>query len=94
MMLSGIMQILEGLAALLKGQFFVVAANYAFKIDVTTWGWIHLIWGIIVLLAGFNLLGSWLLGGSVWAGSWWWSWQGSARSRTSSSSRTTRSGHS
>jgi hypothetical protein len=30
--------------------------------DVTTWGWIHLVGGIIVAIAGFSLLS-----GSLWA---------------------------
>jgi hypothetical protein len=36
--------------------------NYLFKFDVTTWGWIHLILGIIVALAGWGLLS-----GRTWA---------------------------
>jgi len=58
----GLFQILEGLAAIFKNQFFVVAPNYVYSIDVTVWGWIHLIIGILVFLAAFAIFS-----GQVWA---------------------------
>ncbi len=33
----------------------MVTDNYIFKLNVMTWGWIHLIAGVILLLAGFGL---------------------------------------
>ena len=45
-----------GLAGLIKHQFYVVSPNYSFKIDVTAWGWIHLILGVTVAAAGIGLL--------------------------------------
>lgn len=62
MMLSGVFQLFQGIAAITKDQFFVVSANYAFKIDTTAWGWIHLALGIIVAITGFFLLSN-----SAWA---------------------------
>jgi hypothetical protein len=41
----------------------VVGEEYAFKVDVTAWGWIHLLLGILVLLAGFALFAQ-----KEWAG--------------------------
>jgi hypothetical protein len=55
MILIGTFQILAGLAAIIDDDFFVVTRNYAFDLDVTAWGWIHLILGIIVVVAGFAL---------------------------------------
>jgi hypothetical protein len=52
MLLSGVSSFLEGLAALIKGQFFVSLPDYAFNVSVTGWGWTHLILGIVVFLAG------------------------------------------
>jgi hypothetical protein len=56
MILIGFFQFFEGLAAVLKDQAYVVGSNYAYKIDTSTWGWIHLIWGAIVFAAGFGVL--------------------------------------
>lgn len=30
--------------------------NYAFKIDITAWGWTHLILGVLVAITGIGLL--------------------------------------
>lgn len=59
----GIFQAIEGLAAIFDDQFYVVTQNYAFDLDVTAWGWIHLLLGVLLVLVGFALLG-----GSAWAG--------------------------
>lgn len=55
MMVSGLWSFLEGLAAIIKGQFFVVLPNYVYSISVTGWGWIHLIVGALVFVAGVFL---------------------------------------
>jgi len=52
MVLIGIFGAFEGLAAIIKNEFFVVTPNYAYKFDVTAWGWIHLVLGILVIFAG------------------------------------------
>ena len=61
MLASGIFQALMGLVALFNSEFYVVGSEYTFKFDVSTWGWIHLGWGILVLIAGLGLLS-----GSLW----------------------------
>ena len=62
MMLSGGFEILQGLSAIIRKHLYVVNSDYIYKINVAGWGWIHLILGVIVLLAGIALLG-----GSLWA---------------------------
>jgi hypothetical protein len=62
MMLSGGFEILQGLSAIIKKNLYVVNKDYIYKINVNGWGWIHLILGVIVLLAGIALLG-----GASWA---------------------------
>ncbi|HEU6445400.1 MAG TPA: hypothetical protein VFL61_10120 [Gaiellaceae bacterium] len=62
MLLVGIFQGLAGLAAIFEDEFFVVGPNYVYDIDVTTWGWIHLILGAIIAFAGVSIYT-----GAVWA---------------------------
>jgi hypothetical protein len=63
MMLLGVFHALTGLTAILEDRFFVFTPNnYLISADVTTWGWIHLIGGVIVALAGFAVLR-----GALWA---------------------------
>ena len=63
MIILGIFQAIQGLAAIFNDEFYVITQNYAFDLDTTGWGWIHLILGILVAAAGFALLA-----GATWAG--------------------------
>ena len=56
MILVGVFQGLAGLVALVNDNFYLATREYLFQLDVTTWGWIHLILGIVVALAGVGLL--------------------------------------
>ena len=56
MIVGGIFQALAGLVALFRNQVYVVGLDYVYSFDVTTWGWLHLIVGIVVALAGAALL--------------------------------------
>jgi hypothetical protein len=62
MMLIGCAHIIAGFAALVEDEFYVLGQEYAFKFDVTAWGWIHLILGIVVVAAA-----AYLFRGAVWA---------------------------
>jgi hypothetical protein len=62
LMLIGVFHAIAGLSGVIKDDFYAVTPNYVLKFDVTTWGWIHLIGGIIVVLAGFGVFR-----GAVWA---------------------------
>lgn len=62
MIMVGAFQAINGIAAIWNNSYFVVTDNYIFRFNVTTWGWIHLIAGIVVLLAGFGIFS-----GAVWA---------------------------
>lgn len=63
MVLIGAFQIIAGLVAIIDDEYYVVTANYTFDLDVTGWGWIHLIIGIIVFCAGVALFSR-----APWAG--------------------------
>jgi hypothetical protein len=62
MILIGGFSAIQGLAAVIKDTFYAVTPNYIFEFNVTTWGWIHLVLGIVVVLAGFGVFT-----GAVWA---------------------------
>jgi hypothetical protein len=61
--LAGLFQMVAGLTALFNDEFYVVARNYSFDLDVTAWGWLHLIIGLLVTSVGFGLFAR-----SAWAG--------------------------
>jgi hypothetical protein len=54
--------IIAGLVAIFNSDFYVVTQEWIFEFSTTSWGWTHLILGIVVLLAGLGLFS-----GAVWA---------------------------
>ncbi len=56
MIMAGAFQTLAGLVALFENEFYVTTRNYLLKFDATTWGWIHLLIGLLVLFAGIAVL--------------------------------------
>ncbi|MFJ2295487.1 hypothetical protein ACIOG7_27975 [Streptomyces sp. NPDC087894] len=62
MIFGGAMAILEGIAAIAKDDLFVSTRNYVFQFNLAGWGWVHLILGVVVVLAGFALFS-----GALWA---------------------------
>ncbi|NGN62639.1 hypothetical protein G5C51_01800 [Streptomyces sp. A7024] len=56
MITVGLFQAIQGFAAILENEFYVNVRNYAFEVDVTAWGWIHLILGLVLGLAGWGVI--------------------------------------
>ena len=63
MLMIGVFQVIAGLVAIFDDGFYLVTENYTFDLDTTAWGWIHLLLGILLLLAAFGLFS-----GATWAG--------------------------
>ncbi|MEV7775010.1 hypothetical protein [Kitasatospora sp. NPDC086791] len=59
---GGIMAIFQGIAAITKDNLIVITRHYVYSMNTSGWGWIHLILGIVVVLAGVALFT-----GAVWA---------------------------
>jgi hypothetical protein len=55
LLLIGVFQFFQGLSGIMANNFFVVGPNYTYSINLTTWGWIHLVIGIVAFLAGLAL---------------------------------------
>ena len=63
MILLGTFHAIQGLVALFQDEYFLVAkSGLVVHVDYTTWGWAHLILGIVIALAGISLFT-----GKVWA---------------------------
>ena len=62
LLIVGSIDFFQGLIALFKDEYFVVTASGFLAFDLTAWGWIMLIWGVLLVLAGVGLLG-----GQGWA---------------------------
>ena len=56
MILTGLFQLFQGIAAIAKDNLFVATPNYLLQFSTTSWGWIHLVIGAIVAITGFFVL--------------------------------------
>jgi hypothetical protein len=68
MIVTGIFQAIAGVIALFRNEIYLVGVKNPFAFDVTTWGWVHLIVGILVALAGAAVLTGQLWGRVVGIG--------------------------
>lgn len=55
LVLAGSLQAFYGLLALFNDDWVVWGQEGALFVDLTGWGWAHIIWGIIVLVCGLGL---------------------------------------
>jgi hypothetical protein len=62
MMIIGFWQALAGIAAIAQDKVYAATPEYIYAFDVTGWGWIHLLLGILIVCAGVAVFM-----GSTWA---------------------------
>ena len=55
LMLGGVWGVIQGIAGIAEDEFFVVTPDWVFQFDATTWGWVHLIGGVILFLSGLGI---------------------------------------
>jgi hypothetical protein len=58
---AGLLGFIDGLVAISKSSFYVASAQFVFS-DLTTWGWILLVVGVVTMLAALGVTQ-----GSQWA---------------------------
>ena len=62
LVIVGAIDFFQGLIALFEDEYFVFTGSGFLDVDLTAWGWIMLIWGVLLVLAGVGLVG-----GQGWA---------------------------
>ena len=62
MILLGGLAFFQGLIAVIEDNYYVVTQSGFLVFDVTGWGWIMMIWGVILVLVGLALIS-----GQSWA---------------------------
>ncbi|MFG3106569.1 DUF7144 family membrane protein [Streptomyces tendae] len=55
MMLSGPLSILMGASGIARDNLFA-ASRYAYRFDLTAWGWIHIVVGLALVIAGMGVV--------------------------------------
>lgn len=62
LIMLGAFNVIQGFAAIFTDDVIIPTVGGALILDVTGWGWVHLIVGLLALLAGFGLFS-----GATWA---------------------------
>jgi hypothetical protein len=62
MIMIGIFHAIAGLSEVFDSDSFVLTQEYVLKFNASSWGWIHLIAGVVLILAGVGVFG-----GATWA---------------------------
>jgi hypothetical protein len=62
MLIIAAIDFFEGLIAVIRGQYYAFLANQIIIFDLRTWGWLSMIWAVVIALAALGLLS-----GSTWA---------------------------
>ena len=55
LIIIGIMDFIQGLVALFNDEFYVIGQEWVFEFDITVWGWIHLILGVVLVASGVGI---------------------------------------
>lgn len=58
----GFMGLFQGIAAAANDDLIIVGPAYTYQFDLTTWGWIHIIVGVLALIVAFGMFA-----GATWA---------------------------
>ena len=62
LILAGVLHAMQGVVGLANNEFYVTTQNWIFKFDATTWGWVHILVGLVAIGTGIGLFY-----GAVWA---------------------------
>ena len=62
LMISGAFELVAGLTALFQNTVYVTANTHLVALDLTQWGFVHLILGVVLLVSGLALLAGKLWG--------------------------------
>ncbi len=55
MVISGILNVITGIVAATNSDWVVFTNREALLLDITGWGWVHLIIGVIMVVSGFGV---------------------------------------
>ncbi len=63
----GVLEVLQGLSAIAKDEVIVTGIDYTYQFDLTSWGWTHLVLGVIITAVGIALFtgASWARVGAI-----------------------------
>jgi hypothetical protein len=58
MVIIGMIDFFQGLIGLFRDDYYVVTSSGFLAVNLTTWSWTLIVWGVLLALAGLGLLGA------------------------------------
>ncbi|WP_330249613.1 hypothetical protein OG874_25230 [Nocardia sp. NBC_00565] len=55
-LITGVLHLLAAIAAIAKRDFFVLTEDQVFQVNVSTWGWVHLVIAVLIIIAGIGIV--------------------------------------
>ena len=66
LLISAGFEILQGMSAIANDDLYAAGSDYLYKFDMTTWGWVHVVVGVLTAAVGVGVLAgkswAWLCG--------------------------------
>jgi len=62
LVIAGVWHVIAGFAAVVHDNVYVATPQYIYSFDLTAWGWIHILLGVLLIVAGFAVMK-----GQMWA---------------------------
>jgi hypothetical protein len=62
MLIIAMIDFFQGLIAVIRGSYYAITPNQIIVFDLTTWGWLMMLWSVLVFFTGFGLMA-----GMTWA---------------------------
>ena len=62
LMAAGFLSVFQGISAIAEDEILVTGPNYIYEFNTTTWGWIHVVLGVLIVVTALALMG-----GAMWA---------------------------
>ncbi|GAA5015125.1 DUF7144 family membrane protein [Kitasatospora paranensis] len=56
MLVNGLLDLFQGIVAVAQDDLIVTTPKYVFRFDLTSWGWIHIVLGLVLALVGLCVL--------------------------------------
>ncbi|MER5862452.1 hypothetical protein [Kitasatospora sp. NPDC002040] len=56
MLIDGVLGILQGVVAIARDDVYLATPHYTFEFSLTSWGWIHLLLGVVLTVVGYGVI--------------------------------------
>ncbi|MEU1983135.1 hypothetical protein [Nocardia sp. NPDC019395] len=62
LLVAGFVTLFQGISAVAGDEVFISGPQYVYELDLTSWGWVHIVFGILLILTSLALMT-----GATWA---------------------------